>query len=160
MSCNHANITAESYQYHEGYLICVCCGLVVSPGQLVSESYTGASDPPMTCPILVGNTYDRGRFFIRWLQKFNQQKFGLDNEQVAEVTQVYRSFCTFYVKEIAEHVARAYIPPTRWLVPRIIEDVLGLLVPEPGVCQIKTPSILIDFDTWWAMFLDSKKKNA
>jgi hypothetical protein len=159
MSCNHANITAESNQYHEGNLICVCCGLVVLPGQLVSESFSPSLEPPRTCPDLAGNTYDRGRFFIRWLQKFNQQKFGLDNEQVVEVTRIYRSFSAFYVKEISPHVSRTYIPPTRWLVPRIIKDVLGLVVPEPGVCRIKTLVILANFGEWWAMFLNRKNEN-
>jgi hypothetical protein len=153
MSCNHAKIMAESNQYHEGHLICVCCGLVVAPGQLVSESFSPSLEPPRTCPDLAGNTYDRGRFFIRWLQKFNQQKFGLDNEQVILVTQIYRSFCNFYFKEIAPHVARTYVPPTRWLVPRIIEDVLGLVVPDSGRCQIKAPWILADFNEWWTIFL-------
>jgi hypothetical protein len=90
MSCNHIDITAESNQYHEGQLVCICCGIVVAPGQLVSNSFS---------------------------------------------------------------------PPTRWLVPRIIEDVLGLVVPESGRCQIRTTWILADFDAWWVMFLDSKKKN-
>jgi hypothetical protein len=76
-----------------------------------------------------------------------------------EVTQIYRSFCAFYVREISPHVTRTYIPPTRWLVPRIIEDVLGLVVPESGRCQIKTPWILADFDSWWAMFSYGKKKH-
>jgi hypothetical protein len=156
MSCNHSDITAETNQYHEGSLICVCCGLVVSPGQLVSEPQTRAFGPPLSCPVLMGSTYDRSTFFIQWLRKHNEHKFGLDNEQVVEVTRIYRAFCHFYFKEISPHVARKYVPPTRWLTPRIIEDVLGLAVPESGLCQIKTPSILADFEQWWAMFLSSK----
>jgi hypothetical protein len=46
-----------------------------------------------------------------------------------------------------------------WLVPRIMEDVLGMELPEAGRCQIKTSSILVDFDTWWAIFLNSKNEN-
>jgi hypothetical protein len=116
--CNHSDITAESNQYHEGNLICVCCGLVVSHGQLVNEPQAHApGPPPLSCPVLVGSTYDLSMFFIRWLRKHNQQKFGLDNEQVAEVTRVYRAFSHFYFRVIAPTVARTYIPPTRWLVP-------------------------------------------
>jgi hypothetical protein len=159
MFCNHTNTTAESNQYHEGNLVCVFCGLVVSPGQLVSESFSPSMEPPRTCPDLAGSTYDRSRFFIWWFRKYNQEKFGLDNGEVIIVTQVYRAFSHFYFKEIAPHVTRTYVPPTRWLVPRIIVDVLVLVVPDSGRCQIKTPWILAEFDAWWAMFLDSKKKN-
>jgi hypothetical protein len=159
--CNHHDITAETHQYHEGSLICVCCGLVVSPGHLVSEPQTpGPGAPPsLSCPVLVGSTYNRSIFFIRWLRKHNQQKFGLNNEQVVGVTRIYRAFSHFYFKEIAPTVTRTYIPPTRWLVPRIIKDVLRLEVSEPGRYQIKTKGILADFDEWWVMFLISRNEN-
>jgi hypothetical protein len=128
-------------------------------GQLVSESSSPSLEPVGTCPELADHLYDRSKFFLRWLRKFNQEKFGVDNEQVILVTQVYRAFCNFYFKTIAPHVTRTYVPPTRWLVPRIIVDVLGLELPEAGRCQIKTPVILVSFEKWWAMFLNSKNEN-
>jgi hypothetical protein len=160
MSCNHTDVTAESNQYHEGHLVCFSCGLVVSPGHLVSESSSPSLEPTRTPPELADHLYDRSKFFIRWVRKHNQEKFKLENEEVILVTQVYRAFCNFYFKEIAPHVARTYVPPTRWLVPRIMEDVLGLDLPDAGRCQIKTPSILADFDTWWGQFFSySKNEN-
>jgi hypothetical protein len=111
--CNHSDITVESNQYHEGNLICVCCGLIVSAGQLVSEPQAPGLPGPLSFPVLVGSTYDHSTFFIRWLRKHNQQKFGLDNEQVVTVTRIYRAFYHFYFRVIAPTVARTYVPPTR-----------------------------------------------
>jgi hypothetical protein len=96
MSCNHIDVTAETNQYHEGSLICVCCDLVVLPGQLVSESSSPSLEPVRTPPELADHLYDRSKFFIRWVRKHNQEKFGLENGEVIRVTQIYREFCNFY----------------------------------------------------------------
>jgi hypothetical protein len=148
MSCNHLDPTAETNMYHEGSLVCTSCGLELKQGQLVSES---PRSDPHHAPLTSSGGYDRSIFFLAYIRKHHG--VDLSQDELHEAVRVYRRFAACFVSKIRPFVKRRYILPNSYLAHRIINDVLGIPVPDDRKCRIKTPRILTDFGIMWDFFL-------